>query len=134
MPWENRKLTLDYATSSLVFFDYCRLRMATIKVLPDQSQGGTPEEVRNRVIEAAEFIPISSLGNNGRLRLLALCRRYVYLARRCLRQGEEPGRGDSDGREGSWNLGSQKNEAMGSHRGYQDARPDFQRGSFYESA
>ena len=46
-------------------------------VAPIDPRVETPEEVRDRVLEAAEYIPARATGHDRRLRLLAVLRRHV---------------------------------------------------------
>ena len=60
-------------------------------VAPIDPRVETPEEVRDRVLEAAEYIPVEQLGTTRRLRLLAVLRRHDDDPRHGVR--EDPGAG-----------------------------------------
>ncbi len=58
-------------------------------IAPIDPRVETPEEVRDRVLEAAEYIPVEQLGTTRRLRVLAVLRRHVDEPRHGVR--EDPG-------------------------------------------
>ncbi len=57
----------------------------------------TPEEISDRILEAARYIPARSIGNDGRLRICALQRRHVTHSGNGVRQDSGPCRGDGIG-------------------------------------
>ena len=59
-------------------------------VAPIDPRVETPEEVRDRVLEAAEYIPVEQLGTTRRLRVLAVLRRHLDDPRHGVR--EDPAR------------------------------------------
>ena len=59
-------------------------------VSPIDPRVETPEEVRDRVLEAARYIPVEQLGTMRRLRVLAVLRRHVHDPRHGVRQDPGP--------------------------------------------
>ena len=59
----------------------------------------TPEEVRDRVLEAAEVHPARATGHHRRLRVLALLRRHLDQPRHGVREDSCAGTGDRAGME-----------------------------------
>src|SRR5215469_17005201 len=57
----------------------------------------SPEQVRDRVLEAVEFVPRESLGTTDDCGFSSVCRRYVDVAGNCLRENTDQSRGDEAG-------------------------------------
>ncbi len=70
-------------------------------VAPIDPRVETPEEVRDRVLEAAEYIPRRAARHHRRLRLLAVLRRHLDHARHGVREDPRARRGHGAGRRSS---------------------------------